>query len=62
VSVMDDRLMTPRDVAEMLQLSERTVFQMIGDGKLPAKRYGGRWRLEREAVLAAGDTKSGGEA
>lgn len=58
----DDRLMRVREVAEMLQLSERRVFQMIRDEELPAKRYGGRWRLEREAVLAAGDPKRGGEA
>lgn len=50
-----EKLYTVAEVAEYLQVSERTVFRFInGKSKklLPAIKIGGRWRI-KEADLAA---------
>ncbi len=51
---MDDRLLTPRQVAEELGVTTRTVQRWIGDGRLPAERVGGRLRVSRSSLAAVG--------
>ncbi len=41
----DDRYLTARDVAELLQLNVETIYQLINTDQLPAVRIGRRWRL-----------------
>ena len=53
----EEVLLTPREVAALIQVSERKVYELVRKGELPAKRYGGQWRFSRAAVLAAGDPK-----
>jgi excisionase family DNA binding protein len=60
---MDDEL-TPRDVADELGVTVRTVQRWISDGRLPARRIGGRVRvsrssLERVAESATTDAATG---
>lgn len=38
------------EVAEMLQVSERTIIRQINAGKLKAFKVGKSWRFRREAV------------
>src|SRR5680860_185649 len=50
-----------RWVARLLGLSERSVYQMVRDGRLPALRVGGRWRFrpaEIEGWLDSVDTRA----
>jgi excisionase family DNA binding protein len=53
---MDDKmaameLLTTADVARILQLSVKTVGEMIRNGELPAMRIGRRqWRVRRESL------------
>jgi 3-methylcrotonyl-CoA carboxylase alpha subunit len=47
--VTDDAL-TPREVAELLGVTVRTVQRWIGDGRLPAERVGGRMRVSRSSL------------
>lgn len=42
LSAAADRLLTIRQAAEQLQISERTVRRLIGTGALPAVKIGGR--------------------
>lgn len=37
-------------MASLLGLSDRTVYQMVRDGRLPAVRIGGRWRFRPEEI------------
>ena len=41
------KLLTIKQVAEILQVSERTVFRYIKDGKLKATKIG-QWRIKKE--------------
>lgn len=43
-------VMTPKQVAEYLQLHPITIYRYINQGKLPAAKIGGRYRIKRESV------------
>ncbi|HET6745540.1 MAG TPA: biotin carboxylase N-terminal domain-containing protein [Candidatus Limnocylindria bacterium] len=49
---MTDDAMTPREVAEELGVTVRTVQRWIVDGRLPAARVGGRMRVSRSSLTA----------
>jgi len=43
-------VMTPAEVADYLRISEFEVIALIEEGKLPAARIGGEYRIARSAV------------
>jgi len=47
---MSDETLTPRQVAEELGVTVRTVQRWVADGRLPATRVGGRVRLSRSSL------------
>ncbi len=58
------QLLTIEDVAEMLKVSKRTVYEWIRAGKLEAVKAGSLWRISEEALqdfLVKGSRKSGGQ-
>ena len=46
------RLFTPAEVAEILNMSLRSVRRLIADGTLPVKRMGRAVRIRPEALAA----------
>lgn len=40
----------PRDVADLLGISERTVRDMIARGEIPAKKLGKFWLIHPDAI------------
>ena len=52
---MTDETLTPRQVAEELGVTVRTVQRWVADGRLPAARVGGRVRLSRSSLAAVAD-------
>jgi excisionase family DNA binding protein len=49
---MADRLLTTREIQELLQLDRVTIYRMVKEGELPALRVGGQWRFSSEAIDA----------
>ena len=47
-----DRLMTTAEVADLYQLSERSILRMVKSEKLPAIHFGRALRFKRKDVLA----------
>jgi type I restriction enzyme M protein len=47
-----DMLYTLEEVADILHVSERTIFRYIHDKKLNAKKVGGTWRISAAALKA----------
>jgi excisionase family DNA binding protein len=47
---MPDETLTPRQVAEELGVTIRTVQRWVADGRLPASRVGGRVRVSRSSL------------
>ncbi len=43
--------LTVRDVSEMLDVSEKTVYRWLNDGKLPGYRMSGQYRFSRAEIL-----------
>jgi excisionase family DNA binding protein len=45
-------VLTPAQLAELLQVDEETVVALAERGELPARKLGEEWRFSRAAVLA----------
>ena len=44
------KILTVPQAAEQLQVSERTVYEWLREGKLPGRKIGKVWRLSAEAI------------
>lgn len=49
---MGEKLLSLKDVAEWLSVSERTIHNMIDRGELRGVQIGNRWRFDPAAVRA----------
>ena len=49
---MPDKLLTTRELVNVLQLDRVTIYKMVKDGDLPAVRVGGQWRFPEAAIGA----------
>ena len=47
---MDTDVMTIREVAEYLKLTEKTAYRLAADGKIPGFKVGGSWRFKRSEL------------
>ena len=45
---VNEQLLTPAQVGERLQLTERTVYQWLRDGRLAGLKLGRLWRIRPE--------------
>jgi excisionase family DNA binding protein len=45
--------LTAAEVAELLECSERTLYELRRTGELPASRIGGRYYYRKSTLLAA---------
>jgi excisionase family DNA binding protein len=44
-------LLTPREVARYLRMSTETVVRLCAQGRIPAQKVFGRWRIKRADLL-----------
>ena len=44
---MDTDIMTIREVAEYLKLTDKTAYRLAAEGKLPGFKVGGAWRFRK---------------
>lgn len=57
--------MTVAEAANMLRIGERTAYDLVRQGRLPAIKVGNQWRIEKQAFekwLAAGGDKGPADA
>jgi excisionase family DNA binding protein len=45
---MDTEIMTIREVAEYLKLTEKTTYRLAAEEELPGFKVGGSWRFKRK--------------
>lgn len=45
-------ILTPAQLAGLLQVEEEVVLELAEQGELPARKVGEEWRFSREAILA----------
>ncbi len=48
--MMEDNVLTVKQVAKYLKVSERTVIRLIHDKKLKASKVGGSWRIREKDI------------
>jgi len=47
---VDKEIMSPQEAAEYLRVSKVTLYKLLRNGEVPAKKFGNQWRISR-AVL-----------
>lgn len=47
---MDTDIMTIREVAEYLKLTDKTAYRLAAEGKLPGFKVGGAWRFRKADI------------
>jgi excisionase family DNA binding protein len=57
------QILTTKELAEYLKLTEVTINKYAREGKIPALRVGGRWRFDKDKVdeLLKSEEKHGKE-
>ncbi len=43
-------IMTIREVADYLKLTEKTAYRLVAEGKIPGFKVGGSWRFRRDEI------------
>ena len=59
--IMTDELMTFKEAAEFLKVSEKTLMRLLAEESVPARKIGTKWRFSKEALLrwlSEGDSKN----
>lgn len=49
-SEMQTDIMTIREVADYLKLTEKTTYRLTAEGKIPGFKVGGSWRFKRSEI------------
>lgn len=47
---IEGEILTIREVAEYLKVTERTIYRLAGAKKIPAFKVGGTWRFSRAEI------------
>lgn len=47
---MNNEILTLKEVADYLKLTEKTAYRLASEGKLPGFKVGGSWRFKKEDV------------
>jgi excisionase family DNA binding protein len=53
-----NRFLTVQQLAEIWQLSKRTIYRMIDNGELPARKFGRAVRIDPEVAMRLGRSSS----
>lgn len=59
---MNDEILTIREVAAYLKLTEKTAYRLTAEGDIPGFKVGGSWRFRRSEIENWIDERSGKNA
>lgn len=45
-----DQILTVKEVADYLKLSDSTIYRLVNHGQLPGRKIGGTWRFSRQII------------
>ena len=43
-------ILTCKELAEYLKLTEVTIYKYVNEGKIPGIKLGGRWRFDKDKI------------
>jgi len=49
---MAEQILTIKEVADFLKLTEKTAYRLVAEGKLPGFKVGGSWRFKQSDIDA----------
>jgi len=44
------KMLTIKEVAELMGVHERTIYRLANEGKMPGFKFGGTWRFDPETI------------
>ena len=44
------QILTAKELAKYLKLTEVTIYKYVKEGKIPARRIGSRWRFDKNQI------------
>ena len=47
---METDIMTIKEVANYLKMTEKTIYRLAKERKIPSFKVGGNWRFKKEAI------------
>lgn len=47
---MADDILDIRSAARFLQIKERTLYRLVGEGEIPGIKVGGQWRFSKKCL------------
>ena len=47
---MPDDILDIRTAAKFLQIKERTLYRLVGEGEIPGIKVGGQWRFSKKCL------------
>jgi excisionase family DNA binding protein len=50
-ALMPEEILTIREVAEFLKVTERTIYRLAADSQIPAFKVGGSWRFRKTELI-----------
>lgn len=48
---MSDDILTVREVADFLKVTERTIYRLAAENQIPSFKVGGSWRFRRADLV-----------
>jgi excisionase family DNA binding protein len=49
-NAMENRWMDADETAASLHITKATLYKLVKDGRVPARKVAGKWRFSREAI------------
>ena len=49
--VVDDEILTAREVAVILKLTRKTIIELMAKGELPGRKIGNSWRVSKKELM-----------
>jgi len=49
--IVDDEILTIRQVSKLLKLHQRTIYKLVRNGTIPGRRVGKKWRFLRSEIM-----------
>lgn len=59
---MPEEILTVREVAEFLKVTERTIYRLATEGQIPSFKVGGSWRFRRSDLIQWMNEKARGQS
>ena len=49
--IVDDEILTAREVAVILKLTRKTIIELMGKGELPGRKIGNSWGVSKKELM-----------